>query len=63
MKVPKNLTILWVNTTALNITFIPAKDSSEVEFFKAVFGQSTCEVKAKTSPLRCTLGGLEGGTE
>ncbi len=60
---PKDMSIIWVNTTALNITFSPASGSAEVEYYKAIYGDKSCEVNANFFSLRCTLGGLEGGTK
>ncbi len=57
------MSIIWVNTTALNITFIPANAIAEVEYYKAIYGYKSCEVNAKFFSLRCTLRGLEGGNK
>ncbi len=55
--------IIWVNTTALNITFVPADTRADVEFYKARYQDKICDVNPKATPLYCILSGLVGGTQ
>ncbi len=50
------MAIIWINTTALRVTFTPADTNADVEFYKASYEGETCEVNAKASPLSCSLG-------